>query len=109
MNVEFQTRVRVEAREMHFAGGNLEVPVNEVDQPMRQVTGKVRPVVRGPILHETSRDVYTGIFFVGQLDVGKSFVIAQQNVEAWLPLLDEIVLERQRFFVVVDQNVLDVT
>ena len=44
----------------------------------------------------------------GQLDVGISFVVAQQDVEARLPLLDQVVFERQRLLFVVDQDVVDV-
>ena len=43
-----------------------------------------------------------------ELDVGVGLVVAQQDVEARLVLLDEVVLERQRLFFVVDQDVIDV-
>ena len=82
--------------------------VNEVHQAMRQVAGKVRAVVSGAILAQPARDVNARIFFGGELDVRIRFVVAQQDVEARLPLLDEVVLKRQRFFFVVDQNVVDV-
>ena len=44
----------------------------------------------------------------GELDVGIGLVVAQQDVEARLALLDEVVFERQRLMLVVDQDVLDV-
>ncbi len=55
------------------------------------------------------RVTYTrGYFSLVSLMYGKRLVIPQQDVEARLPLLDEIVFERQRLFVVVDQDVFDV-
>ena len=44
----------------------------------------------------------------GELNVGIRLVVAEQNVEARLTLLDEIVLEGERFFVVGDDDVVDV-
>ena len=108
MNVILQARMRVRSREIHFAGRNLEVAMNEVHQPVRQVAGKIRAVVSGAVLDQPARHVNARIFLVGQLDVRKRLVVAQQDVEARLPLLDEVVFERQRLFVVVDQDVLDV-
>ena len=43
-----------------------------------------------------------------QLDVWIRLVVAQQDVEARLPLLDQVVLKRQRLALVVDCDVLDV-
>ncbi len=108
MDVILQARMRVGSREIHFAGRNLEVAMNEVHQPVRQVAGKIRAVVSGAVLDQAARHVHARILFVGELDVRKRLVIPQQDVEARLPLLDEIVLERQRLFVVVDQDVFDV-
>jgi hypothetical protein len=73
-----------------------------------QVAGKVRAVVSGAVFAEAARDVNARILFGGQLDVGISLVVAQQDVETRLPLLDEVVLKRQRLFFVVDQDVIDV-
>ena len=52
-------------------------------------------------------DVDARILLGGELDVGIGLVVAQQDVEARLPLLDEVVLERQRLFFVIDQDVVD--
>ncbi len=82
--------------------------VNKVHQPVRKVRGKVRAVIAGAVLEQPPRDVYARVFFVRELDVGIGLVVAQQDVEARLPLLDEVVLERERFLVVVEQNVLDI-
>ncbi len=43
-----------------------------------------------------------------ELDVGISLVVAQQNVEARLALLDQIVFKRERFMLVCDENVFNV-
>ena len=82
--------------------------MNEVDQAMREVAGKVRAVVSGAVFAQAAGDVHTRVLFGGEFDIWISLVVAQQDVEARLPLLDEIVLERQRFLLVVDQDVVDV-
>jgi hypothetical protein len=43
----------------------------------------------------------------GELDVRICLVVAQQDVVARLPLLDQVVLERQRFLLVVDLDEID--
>ena len=85
------------------------MPMDEVDQPVRQIAGEIRAVVGGRRLCIRRRVTYTrGILFAGELDVRIGLVVAQQDVEARLPLLDEVVLERERFLLVVDQDVVDV-
>jgi hypothetical protein len=108
MDVILQARLGMVARQIHLAGRHQKMAVNEVHQAMRQVAGKIRAVVSGAVLAQAARDVNARILFGGQLDVRIGLVVAQQDVEARLPLLDEVVLERQRFFFVVDQNVIDV-
>ena len=55
------------------------------------------------------RVTYTrGYFSAGQLDVRIRLVVAQQDVEARLVLLDQVVFERQRLFFVIDQDVVDI-
>ena len=44
----------------------------------------------------------------GQLDVGIRLVVAQKDVVARLLLLDQVVLERQRFLLVVHDDVVEV-
>ncbi len=80
----------------------------KLHQPMRQIARKVRTEVSGAVFAQPPRHVHARIFFAGQLDVRIGLVVAQQDIEARLPLLDEIVLERQRLFLVVDQDVIDV-
>ncbi len=108
MDVILQAGMRVGSREIHFAGWNLEVAMNEMHQPVRQIAGKIWAVVSGAVLDQAARHVHARIFFLGELDVRERLVVTQQNIEARLPLLDELVFERQRLFVVVDQDVFDV-
>ena len=108
MNVELQTRVRMVAREINFAGRHFEMAVNEMDQTVRQIAWEKRAVVSATVFQNAARYVNTRVMLIGELDVGKCFVVAQQNVEARFVLLDEVVFERERFFVVVDLNKIDI-
>ena len=84
------------------------MPVDEVDQPVRQIGREVRAEVGGAVLAQAAGDVDARVFLAGELDVGVGLVVAQQDVEARLVLLDEVVFERQRLLFVVDQDVVDV-
>src|SRR5206468_1286395 len=42
VNVELEARLGVKAGEIDLAGGDLKVPVNEVDQAVGEVGGKIR-------------------------------------------------------------------
>ena len=108
VNVILQAGMRVVAVEIHFAGRHQEMAVNEVDQPVRQIAGEVRAVISGTVLAQPAGHVHARILLTGELDVRVSLVVAQQDVEARLVALDEIVLKRQRFLVVVDRDVVDV-
>ena len=94
--------------QVEIAGRHLEMAMNEVHQPMRQIARKIRTVVSRPIFLEAARDVHTRVRLGGQLNVGIRFVVAQQDVVARLVLLDQVVFKRQRLFFVVDLNDLDV-
>src|SRR6202044_3363848 len=59
------------------------------------------------VLSQSPRDVYARKTLAGQLDIRVSFVVAQENVVARLPLFDEIVFERERFFFIIDVDVID--
>jgi len=82
--------------------------VNKVNQPVRQISGKIRAEITAAVLHNAPGHVNARIFFVCQPDVWECLVIAQQDVKARLVLLDEIVFKRQSFFVVVDLYKIDV-
>ncbi len=108
MNVKLQARLGMIARQIHFAGGHQEVTVNEMHQPVRQISREIRPVIRRAIFAQTPCNIHARVFFAGELDVWIGLVVSQQDVEARLPLLDEIILQRERLFLVVDQDVVDV-
>ena len=108
VDVELQARLGMEAREIDLAGGHLEVAVDEVDQAVRQVGRKVRAEIRGAVLAQAPGDVHARIFFAGELDVGKGLVVAQQDIEARLVLLDQIVFKGERLLLVIDQDVFHV-
>ena len=108
VDVVLQAGLRVVARQIHLAGRHQKMAVDEVHQAVRQVAGEVRAEVGGAVLAQPPRHVDARILLAGQLDVGIGLVVAQQDVEARLLLLDQVVLKRQRFFFVVDQDVVDV-
>ena len=82
--------------------------VDEVDQAVREVGREERAEVGGAVLAQAAGDVDARVFFVGELDVGVGLVVAQQDVEARLVLLDQVVFEGEGFLFVVDQDVVDV-
>ncbi len=108
VNVILQARLGMKARQIDLAGRHQKMAVDEVHQAVRQVGRKVGTEVRGAVLAQAPRDVDARILFVGQLDVGIGLVVAQQDVEARLVLLDQVVFERERFLFVVDQDVVDI-
>ena len=109
VNVVLQAGARMVAREIDLATGQQKAAMDEFDHAIGQVAGKVRAVVGRAVLAQAARDEDLGEA-VGerQLDVGVSLVVAQQNVEARLALLDEVVFERQRLMLVGHQDVIEV-
>ena len=108
MDVIFEAGLGVDSGEVHVAGRHLEIAVNEVDERGARGCRESRDRSKWLRLLQTAGDVDARILFVGQLDIRVGLVVAQQDVEARLVLLDQIVLERQRFLFVVDQNVVDI-
>ena len=82
--------------------------MNEVHQPMRKISGKVRAEVGAAVLFQPPGHIHPRKLLAGQLDVGIGLIISQQNVVTRFVLLDQIVFERQRLFVVVDLNKVDI-
>ena len=83
----------------------MKVAVNELKGPRSQIRREVRPIVKGAVFLDATGDINAREFFVdGQLDVGISLIIAEQNVVLGLVLLDEIVFQGQRFHFVVHHN-----
>jgi hypothetical protein len=83
--------------------------MDQIHQPVRQVPRKIWPKVSRSILLQLARHKDLGIAVIRrQLNIGIGLVIAQKNVEARLLLLDQVILERQRFMLVGDRDVLHV-
>jgi len=74
-----------------------------------EVSGEVRAEVGRAVFAEPTRDEDFWVA-VGEreLDVGVSFVVAQEDVEARLALLDQVVFEGQGFALIGDEDVFDV-
>jgi hypothetical protein len=79
-----------------------------MDQTVRQIPGKIRSKIRRAILQNSPRNVNTWILLIGQLYVGKGLIVTQQNVEARLVLLDQIVFEGESFLVVINLDEVDI-
>ena len=79
-----------------------------MNQPVREIAREIWAVVARTVAENATRDIDARVFFVCELNVRIRFVVAQQYVEAWFVLLDEIVFERERFLIVVDLNEIDI-
>ncbi len=83
--------------------------VNQICDAVGQVGREVRAVIFAAVFLQPPCDVHARKALAErELDVRICFVVAQKDVVARLLLLDEVVLERQRFLVVVDDDVVDV-
>jgi len=109
LDVVLQAGTGMIARKIDLATGQQERAVEQVRDAVRQIAWEVRTVVGAAILAQPAGDEDLGIA-IGQreLDVGVGLVVAQQDVEARLALLDEVVFQRQRLAFVVDQDVVDI-
>ncbi len=109
LDVVLQAGARMVARQIDLAAGDEEAAVDEVDQPMREVARKIRAEVGAAVFTQAAGDEDLGIAVgEGDLDVGVGLVVAQQDVEARLALLDEIVLEREGLMLVGHRDVIHV-
>ena len=109
LDVVLQAGARVVAREVDLATGDEEAAVDEVDQAMREVAGEVGAEVGAAVLAQAAGDEDLGVAVAErELDVGVGLVVAQQDVEARLALLDEVIFERERFMLVGDGDVVHV-
>ena len=109
MNVVLQAGAGMVAREIDLAAGEEKAAMDEFDDAVGEIAGKVRAVVGGAVLAQAAGDEDFGeAVGEGELDVGVGLVVAQQDVEARLALLDEVVFEGERFVLVGDEDVVDV-
>ena len=109
LDVVLQAGTRVVAVEVDLAAWDQEAAMDHVDEAVRQVARKVRAEVGRAVLAQAARDEDLGVA-VGEreLDVRVGLVVAQQDVEARLALLDEVVLEREGLVLVGDGDVLEI-
>ena len=105
VNVVLKARPRMGTSQVDAARRQLEMPVDETDQPVSEIARKVWSEIGRAVLLEAPRDVHSRILLLGQLDVGIGLVVAQQDVVLRLVLLDQVVLESKGFLVVVDEDV----
>ena len=97
------------ARQIHFAGWDHEVAMNEVNDAIGQVGREVGAVVCAAILAQAPRYVHAREpFGEAEFHIGVCLVVAQQDIEARFLLLDEMVLEGQRLFIIGDNDIVDV-
>ena len=97
------------AIEVDGAGRDQKMLVDQIHQLVREPGREVGAEIDGAIFFQAAGDVDARKFFKRRVaDVGIGLVVAQQHVEFRLVLLDEVVFERQRFFFVVDDDVIHV-
>ena len=109
MDVVLQAGARMVAREIDFATGDEKAAVDEFDDAVGEVAGKVGAVVGGAVFAQAAGDEDFGeAIGEGEFDVGVGLVVAEQDVEARLALLDEVVFKSEGFVLVGDEDVVDV-
>ena len=108
-DVVLQTRPGMVAPEVEVAGRDQKVAVDQLDHAVGQAGRQIGSVVAAAVLLQAPGDIDPRKAFAQrEFDVRIGLVVAQQDVEARLLLLDEVVFQRQRFFFVVDDDVLEV-
>ena len=109
MNVVFQAGARMEAREVHLATGQQKTAMNQLRHAVSEIAGEVRSVVGPAILAQApGYEDFWKALVERELHIGVRFVIAEQDVESRLALLDEVIFEGQGFVLVGHQDVIDV-
>src|SRR5208282_2298263 len=93
LDVVLQARTRMGAGQIHFARRDHEMAMNQVDDAIGEIGREVWAVVGAAILAQAAGHVHAReALGQGQLHVRVSLVVAQQDVEARLLLLDKVVL-----------------
>src|SRR5581483_2206275 len=101
MYVVLKARPRMRAIQIYIAGRDQKVSVNQIGDPICQVCREEGPVIQAAVFSQTPRDINPWVAFSHrQFQIRVSLVIAKQDVEARLFLLDEVVLKRKSLFVV---------
>ena len=93
------------AGEVHVARRDHEAFVDEVQNTARQTCREIGTKIERAVFFYEPGEIDARIFLGGgELDVGIGLVIAKQDVEFRPIFLDEVVLERQGFAFVADDN-----
>ena len=109
MNVVLQAGAGMIAGEIDLAAREQKTAMDQLDYAVGEVAGKIGPVVGRAVLAQAAGDEDLGeAVGEGELDVGIGFVVAQQDVEARLALLDEVVFKSQGLVLVGDEDVVEI-
>ena len=86
----------MKAREIHLATRDQKTAMDELDDTVGQVAGEIGAVVGRSVFAQTAGYEDLGkTVGQGQLYVGVGLVVTQQDIEARLALLDQVVFKRQ--------------
>ena len=97
------------ARQIHLATRDEKAAVDQLDDAPGQVARKVWAIVgRAVLTHPPRHKDFRKAIAHRQLHVGVGLVVAQQNIEARLALLDQVILKRQRLGLVAYQYVVEI-
>ena len=109
VNVELEAGAQMVAREIDLATGDEKAAVDEFDDAIGKVAGKVGAVVSGAVFAQAAGDEDFGeAVGEGELDVGVGFVVAEEDVEAGMALLDEVVFKSEGLLLIGDEDVVEV-
>ncbi len=109
VNVVLEAGAGVVAGKIDLATGDEKAAMDELDDAPGEVAGKVRAVVGGAVLAQAAghKDFRIAVG-EGELDVGIGLVVAEENVEAGMALLDEVVFKGQGFVLVGHEDVVEI-
>ena len=109
VNVVLKAGARVKAREVDLAGGQQEAAMDEFGHAVGQIAGEVRAIVGGAVLAQAAGDEDFGEA-VGERELHEwvGFVIAEEDVETGLALLDEVVFEGEGLMLIGDEDGVEV-
>src|SRR5579863_3855061 len=101
MNVVLQTSAWMKARKIDLATGQQEAAMDQLGDAIGKVAGEIRPVIGRTVFAQAAGDKDFGES-IGEreLDVGVGLIVAQQDVEARLALLHEVVFQGEGFVLV---------
>jgi hypothetical protein len=109
MDVILKAGAGMESGQIHGARGDKEVAVNKIHDTVSQVGGKVWTVIKRAVLLQPACNINAGEpFLQRKFNERVRFIVTEQNVIAWLKLLDEVVLQRYGLPFVVHEDSLEV-